>query len=215
MNKAFLNLTLIIPVLLTIACNSPYSPRPKGYFRIDFPEQVYRSFDSTGFPYSFEYPVYAQISRDSTLFDGNEDNPFWINVDFPRFNGRIYLSYKTIGGKSIYKIKTAAGYKDSLIDNTFDGLRDEAYKMTFKHSLKASGIVDSAFRTTNGIQGVYFNVEGNAATARQFFATDSTHHFLRGALYFDAAPNADSLSIVNDFLERDMRHMIQTLKWKR
>jgi gliding motility-associated lipoprotein GldD len=205
-------LTLLTAVLF--ACNTPYSPRPKGYYRIDFPRHEYRMLDREGFPYSFEYPVYAQITRDSTLFDGNEDNPFWINVDFPRFNGRIYLSYKTIGGKSTYKIKTATGYKDSLIVNTFDGLRDEAYKMTFKHSLKASGIQDSAFRSANGIQGVYFNVEGNAATSRQFFVTDSSRHFLRGALYFDAAPNSDSLGIVNDFLEQDMKHLIQTLKWK-
>jgi gliding motility-associated lipoprotein GldD len=58
-------------------------------------------------------------------------------------------------------------------------------------------------------------VEGNAATSRQFYVTDSVHHFLRGALYFNSAPNADSLSIVNDFLETDMRHMIETLKWKK
>jgi gliding motility-associated lipoprotein GldD len=209
-----------IPILLTLfalsamACNTPYSPRPKGYFRIDFPEHRYKAYDQPGFPYSFEYPVYGNITRDSSLFDGTADNPYWINVDFPRFNGRIYISYKTIGGKSVYKIKTAAGYKDSLIVNTFDGLRDEAYKMTFKHSLKASGIVDSAFQTSSGIQGVYFNVEGNAATSRQFFVTDSSHHFLRGALYFDAAPNSDSLGVVNEFLEQDMKHLISTLRWK-
>lgn len=209
-------ITLLLPAiaLIAFACNTPYSPRPKGYYRIDFPEHQYRTYDQPGFPYSFEYPVYGNITRDSSLFDGTADNPYWINIDFPRFNGRIYISYKTIGGRSIYKIKTATGYKDSLIANTFDGLRDEAYKMTFKHSLKASGIVDSAFRTPNGIQGVYFNVEGNAATSRQFFVTDSSRHFLRGALYFDAAPNSDSLSIVNDFLEQDMRHFISTLKWK-
>jgi gliding motility-associated lipoprotein GldD len=210
----------LLPFLLAaafvtaFACNTPYSPRPKGYFRIDFPEHTYQPFDQAGFPYAFEYPEYAQISRDSTLFDASPDNPYWINVDFPRFHGRIYISYKTIGGRSLYKIKTPVGYKDSMVTNTFDGLRDEAYKMTFKHSVKANGIQDSAFRTANGIMGVYFNVEGNAATSRQFFVTDSSRHFLRGALYFDAAPNADSLGIVNDFLEQDMKHLISTLRWK-
>jgi gliding motility-associated lipoprotein GldD len=212
--KKLIPILLPVMALIALACNTPYSPRPKGYYRIEFPEHQYRSYDQPGFPYSFEYPVYGNITRDSSLFDGTADNPYWINIDFPRFNGRIYISYKTIGGRSIYKIKTANGYKDSLIVNTFDGLRDEAYKMTFKHSLKASGIVDSAFRTANGIQGVYFNVEGNAATSRQFFMTDSSRHFLRGALYFDAAPNSDSLSIVNDFLEQDMKHFISTLRWK-
>lgn len=213
MRKAF-PILLAAVLLSAVACNSPYSPRPKGYFRIDFPEHAYKPFEDKGFPYSFEYPVYAQIGRDSSLFDATPDNPYWINIDFPRFSGRIYLSYKTIGGKSVYKIKTATGYKDSLVANTFDGLREEAYKMTFKHSVKANGIQDSVFRTANGIQGVYFKVEGNAATSRQFYLTDSVRHFLRGALYFDAAPNADSLGIVNDFLEQDMKHLISTLRWK-
>jgi gliding motility-associated lipoprotein GldD len=64
------------------------------------------------------------------------------------------------------------------------------------------------------VTGIFFKVSGNAATARQFFVTDSTSHFLRGALYFDSTPNADSLGVVNDFLEVDMKHLINTLRWK-
>jgi gliding motility-associated lipoprotein GldD len=86
--------------------------------------------------------------------------------------------------------------------------------MTFKHSTKANSIEDSAFQTDNGIAGVFFRVGGNAATAHQFYATDTAKHFLRGALYFDATPNEDSLSVVNDFLQKDMQHLINTLKWK-
>jgi gliding motility-associated lipoprotein GldD len=86
--------------------------------------------------------------------------------------------------------------------------------MTFKHTLKASSINDSLFRTPNGISGVYFSVGGNAATANQFFVSDSTKHFLRGALYFDASPNADSLQPVNEFLEQDLKHLINSFSWK-
>jgi gliding motility-associated lipoprotein GldD len=200
--------------IFIISCNSDYTPRPRGYFKIDFPERAYQVFDRVEYPYSFEYPVYANITKDSTLFEDNLDNQYWINVDFPRFHGRVYLSYKTIGGNSIYKVKSANGYKDSAVKNTFEGLRDEAFRMTFKHSLKASGIVDSPFVSKQGISGVYFTVDGNAATSKQFFLTDSSKHFLRGALYFDTAPNSDSLSIVNDFIEEDMRYLINTLKWK-
>jgi gliding motility-associated lipoprotein GldD len=208
------NLLSLFFMLTIISCNSPFTPKPRSYFKINFPERSYQQFDRPGFPYTFEYPVYSEITKDSTLFDESGDDAYWINVDFPEFKGRVYLSYKTIGGSSVYKIKTEKGYKDSLVKNTFDGLKDEAFRMTFKHSLKASGIQDSAFRTANGISGVYFNVEGNAATSKQFFLTDSTKHFLRGALYFDTAPNSDSLSVVNDFLEKDMTHLINTLKWK-
>ena len=86
--------------------------------------------------------------------------------------------------------------------------------MTYKHTTKATEIQDSLMKTPAGLTGVWFNVGGNAATAKQFFITDSTKHFLRGALYFDSTPNEDSLSIVNDFLQEDMRHLINTLKWK-
>jgi gliding motility-associated lipoprotein GldD len=201
-------------LLLIAACDRPFTPKERGYFRIDFPERSYQSFDEPGYPYAFEYPVYGRIAKDSSIFDDNPDNPYWINVEFPQFNGRIYLSYKTIGGYSVYKVRRGGRYSDSTVTNTFEGLRDEAYRMTFKHTLKASGIADSVFRNGNGVSGVYFRLEGDAATSRQFFVTDSTRHFLRGALYFDSSPNADSLSVVNDFLEQDVMRLIGSLRWK-
>lgn len=179
------------------------------------PGKKYQLFDQPGYPYSFEYPVYGTINKDSSLFDANPDNPYWINIDFPQFAGRVYLSYKTVGGNSVYKIKTPGGYKDSTVRNTFEGLREEAFKMSFKHSVKANSIEDSLFRTPNQVSGVYFTVGGNAATANQFFVTDTTLHFLRGALYFDASPNADSLAPVNEFLKEDMKHIISTFRWKK
>ena len=181
---------------LLLACNSPYTPKPRGYFRISFPPHAYQPFDQAGFPYAFEYPRYAQVIRDTSFFDDKPENPYWINIDFPQFRARIYISYKTITGKN------------------FDQLRDDAYKMTYKHSYKATSIEDSVMRTPLGVSGVFFTVGGNAATAKQFFVTDSVRHFLRGALYFDSTPNEDSLAIVNRFLQEDMKHLINTLQWK-
>jgi gliding motility-associated lipoprotein GldD len=222
MQRSFLKTipAVIIILLITvfiISCsnNSTYTPKPKGYFKIDFPEHTYRVFDTSGFPYSFEYPSYANVVRDSTLFEEQPENQYWVNIDFPRFQGRIYVSYIEIGGKSRYKRLNAKGqYVDSIAINTFDRLISTSYKLTFKHTLKASSIDDSVFTTPNGIEGVYFKIGGNAATANQFLVTDSVKHFLRGALYFDAAPNEDSLRVVNEFLRQDMNHLINTLKWK-
>ena len=177
-------------------CNSDYTIKQKGYFRIDFPPREYRVFNEPGFPYSFEYPSYSRIIRDTTYFDEEPDNPYWVNVDFPRLNGRIYLSYKDVTQSSLEK------------------LVDDAFKLTYKHTTKATAIKDSLMVTPNGVTGIFFKVGGNSATGRQFFVTDSVRHFLRGALYFDATPNADSLGIVNDFLEVDMKHLINTLKWR-
>jgi len=195
-NKKLSLLLVWLFLLLGFSCNSVFTPKPRGYFKIDFPKHEYKSFDQAGFPYSFEYPVYASIVRDTSFFESKPENPYWINIDFPRFNARIYISYKEIG------------------PNSFDRLKDDAYKMTFKHSYKATSIDDSVMKTPLGVSGIFFNVGGNAATAKQFFVSDSTKHFLRGALYFDTTPNADSLGIVNQFLQADMAHLINSLKWR-
>jgi gliding motility-associated lipoprotein GldD len=185
-------------LFLGYGCNSPYTLKKRGYFKIDFPKKEYKVFDQPGYPYSFEYPVYANVLKDSTFFGDATENPWWINIDVPQLAGRVYVSYKSIGPR-----------------NKFDSLLNDAFKMTYlQHSSVASGRDDSLMRTPNGAEGYFFKLYGNTATASQFFLTDSTKHFLRGALYFDAAPNEDSLSIVNDFLKQDLFHLINTLKWK-
>ena len=186
--------TLIVIVLFS--CNSPYVPKPTGYFKIDFPEKKYQLFDQEGYPYTFEYPTYARIVKDSTFFGDATENPWWINVEFPQFSSRIYLSYKIIGK---YKL---------------DSLLNDAFNLTNKHSIKASYIDDSVMTISTNVHGEFFKVEGDVATASQFFLTDSTRNFLRGALYFDATPNEDSLRPVNEFLVADMKHLINTLRWR-
>ncbi|MBM3415092.1 MAG: hypothetical protein FJY20_01330 [Bacteroidetes bacterium] len=188
---------LVAGCWLLTACNSPYTQgKKKGYFKIDFPEKKYQKFSQPGYPYTFEYPVYANVVKDSTFFD-DKAGDYWINIDIPRFNGRIHVSYKSINEQ-----------------NNFDSLVRDGFKMAYKqHVNMATGINDSLMQTPNGAEGIYFSLGGNTATANQFFLTDSTRHFLRGALYFDAAPNADSLGIVNDFLKQDLQHLINTLQW--
>jgi len=202
--------------LLLVACNSTYTSKKKGYFKVDFPEHKYVSFNKEGFPYTFEYPVYANVIKDSTYFDSNPENPYWINIDFPQFGGRIFLSYKIIGGKAIYKIKQANGtYRDSSAANQFDKMVNDAFNLTNKNQAITNSITSSTIHTPNGISGVFFKVGGNAATAKQFFLSDTTKNFIRGALYFDVTPNADSLKPVQDFLQVDIEHMINTFKWAR
>jgi len=204
-----------IILLFSFSCNSSYTPKPKGYYKIDYPRRAYQKFDKPGFPYTFEYPVYANIIQDTSFFEEKPENPYWINVDFPEFRGRIYISYNIIGGKATFKIKNQKGvYVDSMGINRLEQLVKGAYDLTFKHSYKASSIDDSVFRTANGVQGIFFKIGGNTATSNQFLVTDSVKHFLRGALYFDATPNEDSLGIVNRFLQEDMKHLINTLKWR-
>ena len=205
---------LSIAYCLLLSCNSTYTSKKTGYFKIDFPERKYVLFNKEGFPYSFEYPAYAQIVQDVTYFDSSAENPYWINLDFPQFDARIFLSYKIVGGKAMYKVKGADGkYKDSLGINVFDKMVNDAFNLTNKNESVASSIKDSLIHTANGISGVFFRVGGNAATAKQFFLSDTTKNFIRGALYFNVTPNVDSLRPVQDFLQADIEHLINTFKW--
>jgi gliding motility-associated lipoprotein GldD len=184
-------------LLILAACNSEYTIKPRGYFKIELPKKGYQKFDAAGYPYTFEYPVYSEVVKDTSFFGQETENDYWINIDVPQFNGRIYISYKDVR------------------KNNFDSLVNDAFTMSYKqHTYKASAIEPEAFTTPNNISGVYFSLKGNTATANQFFATDSVKHFLRGALYFDATPNQDSLQPVNDFLRKDLEHLINTLQWK-
>ncbi len=187
---------LLAILLIFSSCNSNFVPKPEGYFKIDLPEKKYQQFNEPGYPYSFEYPVYATVSKDSSFFGDSPENPWWINIEFPQFHGNIYISYKLIGQ---YKL-------NSLVN--------DAYNMTNKHTLKASAIDDSPIHTPNNVHGMFFKVAGEVATSEQFFLTDSTKNFLRGALYFNATPNQDSLRPVNDFIVADMHHLINSFKWK-
>lgn len=188
---------LLIACCFLTACNSDFVQKERGYFMIDLPAKKYQLYSQPGFPYTFEYPVYATVVQDSTFFNEKAENPYWVNVTFPQFDGELHLSYKEVGR------------------NKFDTLVNDAFKLAYKqHTSIASAIQPLKFERSGNVSGIYFSLRGNAATANQFFATDSTTHFLRGALYFNAPPNEDSLRPVNDFLREDMQHLINTLKWR-
>ena len=192
-----INICFAFLFIFFISCNSDYTIKPRGYFKIDFPQKAYQDFDNPSYPYSFQYPAYGKIIKDTLFFDQKAENPYWINIDLPRFNAKIYISYKEIG------------------KNKFDSLVNDAFTMSYKqHTYKASAIEPIPFTTPHNLSGIYFTLKGNTATANQFFITDSTKHFLRGALYFDAVPNEDSLKPVNNFLQKDLQHLLNTLQWR-
>ena len=186
---------LILIVLLAASCrNNDYTPKPRGYFRIQLPVNEYRKLDSI-YPYTFEYPVYSRITPDPLALQ--ETN--WINLDFPQFRGRLHISYKTVSGPK-------------ELDKYFEDSR----KLAMKHIPKASNIEQIALSDpANRVFGLIYNIKGlGAASPYQFYVTDSTRHFLRGALYFDAVPNSDSLMPVIEFVKKDIDHLINTLRWK-
>ncbi|MEO6582841.1 MAG: hypothetical protein ABIO05_00870 [Ferruginibacter sp.] len=152
------NFVLIFLLLLLHGCNSVYTSKKTGYFQIDLPRHAYNTYDQPGFPYTFDYPVYAVPVKDSTYFDSTPENDYWVNIDFPQFDARIFLSYKIIGGKSFYKVKTANGYTDSTGKNDFDRMVNDAFNLTNKNNAVATSIKDSMFTTGNNVTGVFFKV---------------------------------------------------------
>jgi gliding motility-associated lipoprotein GldD len=186
----------LIATLLFSACNSSpdYAPKPRGYFRIVFPKKEYQQFDSAGCPFTFTYPKYAVVEPDKRA----DAKPCWLNMQFPQFEGTLHLSYQPIRSK-----------KD------FNELIEDAHTFAFKHSVKASGIEQGIiYNPDNKIFGIYYTIEGNAASSAQFFLTDSTRNYLRGALYFNTEPRLDSIQPVLDFVKKDVKVMIQSFKWK-
>ncbi|RAJ03860.1 gliding motility-associated lipoprotein GldD [Chitinophaga skermanii] len=197
--KANFFVLLLAACSFFVACQQQYTPKPTGYFQIDLPKKEYKTFNDPGYPYTFEYPSYANIVKDTVFFDAAPENPYWINIEFPGLNGKLYMSYKVVGASA---------------KNTFDKLVEDAFKLTYKHTYKAEYIDERPFELPGRVSGLFYDVGGNAASAKQFYATDSTKHFLRGALYFYAPPNADSLKPVINFLQDDMVHLVETLQWK-
>ena len=176
------------------ACNgAPNVPKPRGYMRADFPEKQYQVFDAAGFPYRFEYPQYATIAVDTQSYNYE---PFWINLQIPQHHATIHISYKKI-------------------QKNLSGLLDDTHNFVYRHVIKAEAISEMPYlNDEQKVYGMLYELDGNVASAVQFYTTDSTRNFLRGALYFSATPNADSLAPSIAFLTKDIQHLMETLEWK-
>lgn len=183
-------------LLFLVACNENYTPKPRGYFRIDFPEKNYTELKRS-FPYSFEIPEYVKIEKDLR----NRSEPYWINIAIPENKVEIHISYYNLNSTK----------DDPLL---LMKLMEETRSLAYKHSIKADAIDERLFlNPAKKVYGTIYNIEGNAASPMQFFLTDSTRHFIRGAFYIREVPDIDSLSPVIDFIEPDIIHLIETTSW--
>ncbi len=182
---------LLFGSLLYSCKGEKFAPKPRGYYRIDLLDKSYKAFDTT-YPYKFEYPTYGEPE----LLE-RKGEQYWMNLNFPRYNATIYLSYKQVNGN-------------------LSELIEDAHKLSYDHSVKADAIGESVFANNDAkVYGMFFEVEGDAASPVQFFVTDSTRNFLRGALYFYSSPNRDSLNPLIEYFEADIKHLMETVEWKK
>lgn len=185
-------------ILFFIGCKEKYTPKPRAFFRIEFPEKKYHTLSESNFPYNFEIPNYSQITPDKH----NPDQPFWINISVPKNHAEIHISYFTL--------ENSKQQNRVLLSK----LMEDTRRLAYKHSIKANAIQEQIFMNpAENVFGTIYRIEGNAASPLQFFLTDSTSHFLRGAFYIREVPNIDSLQPVIDFFEPDVIRLIETTTW--
>lgn len=190
-------LLFTISCLLFTSCSSSepdYSPKPKGYPRMDLPAQEYQAMKDVH-PYSFEYSKSAVLMPDTF----SKSEPHWIFVAYPSLKASIQLTYKPVQNNP----------------KRLSGFINDAYKLAGKHQVRATGIREQVIKTKSGRTVVLFELAGDVPSYIQFFTTDTTTHYLRGALYFTVADKQDSLQPAINYLRKDVMHMLNTLKWKK
>jgi gliding motility-associated lipoprotein GldD len=179
-------------ILFFSACSQDYIPKPKGYNKISLPEHDYLALPDS-FPYQFQYSKYAEVQIDSSWMR----EPYWINIYYPEFLATIQITYKAIDNDK-------ARLQEFLNDS---------YKLTAKHQVKAYAIEETILQTPQNHTAIVAELTGEVPTPFQFYSTDSTDHFIRGALYFRTASKNDSLAPVINYIKKDIIYMLNTLSW--
>lgn len=182
-------------IALLAGCKDNPQPKPYAYFRIDLPPYSYHQVDSLG-PYTTEISDIATPMHSDARWSTPEDT--WINVYYPTLDATIHLSHHHI---------TKSWELDSLTE--------DSHTLAYKHTIRADAIRESYYEDTiNRVYCVFYELTGNAASPTQFYVTDSAQNFLRGAVYFNTLPNYDSVAPCAIYIENDLVHLIETLKWK-
>lgn len=177
-----------------LGCGSPdYVPKPKGYNRIDLPSQKYQTLQEKH-PYSFEYSKHAYIRPDSSGIA----EPHWIHIIYPQFKADIQLTYKSVQNDPAF----------------FDEFVDDSQKLIDKHMVKAYSIESSVLKTPSNKTAMIYELSGEVPSQFQFYISDSSTHFLRGALYFKTSTKNDSLAPVIEFIKKDVIHLLNTFDWE-
>jgi len=159
-------------------------PRQRSYFRIDVPPHT---FAPTHIPCN----AIAKINTSAKISIRKEG---WFNIEYPGLNATIHCTCLKIND-----------------NNSLKNYISETRELAYKHTIKASDINEESIENPNGnVWGVKYIFKGNSASFLQFFITDKKNYFMRGALYFNAPPNYDSLSPLIKYIERDIDTLIAT-----
>ena len=177
---------LLTTIVLLLGCDSVQQPKPRAQLRLQYPEPKYKQVPDI-YPFDFKYNDWVELKGIAKTAP---------DLYYPKMKATLYLSY--VG-----------------LENNIDSLLNDAYQLPGKHMIKAQEIPERVFMAPEKrVYGTLFTVVGNAASQLQFFLTDSTDHFLMGSLYFYSRPNYDSIMPAAKYVERDVMHLMETLRWK-
>ena len=177
--------------LLGISCVE-YTPKPRGYVRIEPTEAVYDTLPIQDSP--FRFVVSNAVTIEWTGKEGHEG----LNLTYPELGATIYCHYLPV---------TPA---------TWPIVEAESRSFAI-HQLKPAGeISEKAYENPEAnVYGSLFLLDGGSASPIQFLLTDSVSQCFRGALYFDCKPNADSLAPAIHYIQQDIIELIQTFEWRK
>lgn len=186
MHKFFI---IFLIAIFTSSCKEDTLPKPRAFLALEYPNPQYAAIDF-GCPYKFEKNNIAQVNA------AKGRNPCWINLKYSLLDATVFITYQSV-------------------NNNLDSLLMDAQRLPLQHTIKADFIEGDIYTNpTNKTYGMFYEVDGNAASQAQFYITDSTKHFITGSLYFNQKPNFDSIMPAAAYLKQDMKHLMETLKWE-
>ncbi len=192
------NFFILVIVFITSCQDTSYTPKPRAYPKVEYPERSYSQFEEPYCSFNFQYPSYTVIQRDTNPLNKSPLYSCWFDLYYPNFDSRIYFTYYPIG-----------------VEKSFEELKIDAFEMADWHNKKANYIEEYLIdRPNKNVFGLAFDIDGPAASPFQFFVTDSVQHFLRGSVYFNTKIQADSLAPVINFVRQDALKIIETIEWK-
>jgi gliding motility-associated lipoprotein GldD len=184
---------VMLALLAGCSGRSEFVPKPKGYNRIDLPDVKYQPLTEKH-PYYFEHSVHSIIKPDTAGIAEKD----WIYVYYPTLGANVQLTYKDVKQDK----------------KKFQEMVNDAFRLTSKHQIKAESIEEAHIKTPKGLSVTLFELSGEVPSQLQFFTTDTTKHFFRGALYFRTSTKNDSLAPVIEYVKKDMIHLLNTLEWR-
>ena len=195
--KKILVFILLLTIMYSCKEEGVYTPKPRMFPRVDFPEHAYDDFDIEACYFTFRKPKYATIKKGIRFFEEEAKNPCWFDLEIEQLKTSIHFSYTRIEG-----------------ENTLEKLVGDAFKIAEEHNAKADYIEEAIIENKNGVKGLIFDLEGPVASPINFFLTDTTSHFVRASLYFNSVVDPDSTKVVLDFVSKDIDEILNTFDWK-